>query len=309
MRDDDVHLENTDASGCSALEPPEGYDGERLELLPEPDLRRLRYTLRTAGLTAWTFLVFGLWMCCWPVGWVSRSELRRVRRALLKLWGGGCLKIIHARVVVKGTKPKPPFFMVANHLSYVDIMVLAQQTGTAFVARADMANWPVLGWMMHRCQMLFIKRESMRDSHRVIELIRKVYTKGDAFTVFAEGRCGRGAKVHAFRPSLFEAAARDGFPVHSAALSYETPAGETTAGDSVVWWRWEPIEDHLRRLLSLPGFTATVTYAEEPIVSDNRKVLCQTAHEEVTRMFTPIKQGVLEPLPIPEGLPKYLYEE
>jgi 1-acyl-sn-glycerol-3-phosphate acyltransferase len=280
-----------------------------MELLPEPTLRRLRYTLRMAGLSLWTFLVYGLWIACWPVGWISRSELRHIRRVLLKLWGAGCLRILNIKLVVEGPKPKPPFFMVANHLGYVDIMILAQQTGTSFVARADMAEWPVVGWMMHHCQMLFIKREDRRDAHRVIGLVKNVYKKGDAFTVFAEGRCGRGEKVHDFKPSLFEAPAREGFPVHCAALSYETPEGESPAGDSVVWWRWEPVEDHLRRMLSLPGFTCTLRYAPAPLVSDSRKVLAQASHAEVTRLFTPVKQGLLEPLPPPEGLPKYLYEE
>lgn len=305
MSNEEPMIENADAAGCAILEQDECFVADT----PEVGIRPLRYRLRLAFLLAWTLLAYGLWIASWPLGWATGREIRPIRRACLKLWGAGSLKIVGAKLVVRGKAPAPPFFLVSNHLSYVDIMVLAQQTGTSFVARADMADWPVMGWMMKKCHMLFIKREDLRDTRRVIGMIESIYAKGDAFTVFAEGRCGRGKRVHDFRPSLFQAPAQNGFPVHCAALSYETPPGEPAAGDSVVWWRWEPVGDHLRRMLSLPGYTATISYADEPILSGDRKVLAREAHAAITSLYSPVKLGILEEECPPEGLPKYLYEQ
>lgn len=265
-----------------------------------------RFYWRMSLIVLGTLVAYAVWILCSPFALASPERRRAIRRGILKRWGRAMLRIVRAKVRIEGAPPTPPFFLVANHLSYVDIFLLASQTGCVFVARSDMATWPVLGFMMRTAQQLFIEREQLRDAKRVIGLIAQVLDEKDGMAVFAEARCGRGDCVLPFKPSLFEPAVLRNFPVHCASIHYETPEGYPAAGDNVVWWRWEPIEDHLRRLLTLPGFTATVRYADAPVVGSDRKILARGSHQTVNDIFTPITQGALEELPAPDWLPNYL---
>ncbi|MCC6143893.1 MAG: 1-acyl-sn-glycerol-3-phosphate acyltransferase [Candidatus Hydrogenedentes bacterium] len=272
-------------------------------------MKLLRIGVRLPLLLASVLGVFLLWTICRPVGLVTPLGLRRIRRWLLQGWGWTCLRIVNARVECSGAAPKPPFYLVANHLSYVDIFLLARYAGPVFVARSEMAEWPLFGFMLRQSQMLFIRRGQLRDAPRVLDLLQAQLDAGDGIVIFPEARCTRGVTVQPFKPALLEAAARRSFPVSYATLSYATPEGEPAAGDSVVWWRWEGVHSHLFRLLALPGFTARIDFGPVPVISNDRKVLATTLHQVVLRNFVPIEQGVLEELPMPETAPAALFRE
>jgi len=269
----------------------------------------LRRRLRLFGIVCSTFFVFGLWVCCWPLALASPKAMRPIRRRLLSLWGWACLKLINMKVRIYGRPPAAPAFLVLNHLSYVDIWVMSQRMGPVFVAKADMRTWPIFGWFMSKCHQIFIKRESLRDSQRVLGLLNEVFDEEDSLVIFAEGRCSEGKEVLAFRPSLFQAAAERGIPVHFAALSFATPDHEMAPADSIAWWRWEPLADHFNRLLSLSSSTATVYYGACPVTSHDRKELARRTHAGCVELFTPIRQGVLEELPPPAEIPLHLFPE
>lgn len=261
----------------------------------------IRYYVKLPLLFAWTFFCWGLWLSALLSTGCSDRRSRALRRPVVRLWGAGLLRILGARVRQEGTPPKPPYFIVSNHLSYVDVFFLAQQMGCVFVARANMQRWPIMGRIASSSQQIFIDRRHARDSMRVMGLIEDVLAKNDGLHVFAESTCSRGAEVCAFKPALFEVAAEKGIPIHCAALSYITPEGEPAASDCVAWWRSEPLSDHLRRLLRLPGFEAVIRYADAPLTGEDRKALAQKAHDQVAALFTPLEQGVLEELDVPKG--------
>jgi 1-acyl-sn-glycerol-3-phosphate acyltransferase len=268
-----------------------------------------RVRLRTFLLAAWTIFVYGLWACCRPFALWQDGPLRPVRRALLKLWGRGALRMAGVRLRIEGPVPAPPFFLVSNHLSYLDIFVLARCTGAVFVGMDEIGAMPVIGYMVRTAQQLLIDRKTQRDAARVIPQIEAILKAGDGVVVFAEARCSRGVDVRPFKPSLFEPAVRLGLPVHCATLHYATPQGCPAAGDSMVWWRWESFTDHLPRLLSLPRSEARVRFAPLPVAAADRKALARACHAVVAEAFEPIAQGVLEDLPPPDDAPKHIYTE
>lgn len=270
---------------------------------------RLRQFRRGTALAFWTLFTFGLWMCCWPVQLVAPQRMRPIRRSLIKFWGAMCLWTLNMKLKVYGRPPKVPFFLVLNHLSYVDIFVLAQQTGAVFVAKADMDTWPIFGWMMRNAHQIFIDRSNFRDSQRVLRLLGDVLDHEDALVVFAEGRCSPGAEVLPFRPSLFQIAAERHYPVHYASISFDTPEGEPAASDSIAWWRWEPLMDHMLRLFSLSRCTATVYYSRTPVVAGCRKELARRTHAGCVELFKPLRQGVLPELPAPPDAPPVYREK
>ncbi len=282
----------------------------RQALVEHPSLWvEMRRHLRLAGIVLSTLLVFGMWVCCWPVSMVAPGQMRPIRRQLIKLWSRMCLAIIGMKLSTYGRAPKPPCFLVANHISHVDIWVMGALTGAVFVAKADMKTWPLMGWFMSCSHQIFIKRESLRDATRVIGLLNEVLDEQDALVVFAEGRCSPGAEVLSFRPSLLQVAAERNFPVHYAAITYATAEGEPAASDSISWWRWEPLADQMKRMLRLSGSTAKVYFCQHPVQSMDRKELARRAEAGCRELFEPISQGVLEELPPPPDIPAHLFPE
>lgn len=266
-------------------------------------IRSFRYWTRLILILVWTLFVYGLYLCCWPFYGFQLQRLRGLRRRLFKVWGGLACWLLGMRLTVEGPVPKPPFMLVSNHISYVDIFLMARLTGTVFVAKSEMEHWPVIGPMMQGTHMMFINRVSGRDALRVIDDIKVELQHKDALTVFPEGICTSGATIEKFFPALFEAPASMGKEVHVAAIHYATPPGEAAAGDDVVWWRWEPVGEHLQRLLRLPYFETTIRFAENPIAPSSRKAMAQAAHHCALDLFTPVAQGVLPELPAPpEGI-------
>jgi 1-acyl-sn-glycerol-3-phosphate acyltransferase len=207
---------------------------------------------------------------------------------------------------VEGAPPKAPFFLVANHLGYIDVIVLSRVLGCTFIAKGDMESWPVFGWMMRNAQQLFIRREDFRDSSRAIGAIQETIRAGDGIVVFAEARCTSGADVAQFKPALLQAPVNLGLPVHYAALYYETPPGEPTASDTIVWWRWEPLQQQMGRMLRLSRGTARIRFGDAPVSGKDRKEVARAAYAGVCALFKPIEQGVLKELPAPDDLPKHL---
>ncbi len=282
----------------------------RRALVEHPSLWvETRRFLRLGGIVLSTIAVFCMWVCFWPVSLLAPKLMRPIRRQLIKLWCRTCLAIIGMKLRVYGRTPKPPCFLVANHISYVDIWVMGALTGAVFVAKADMQTWPLMGWFMACSHQIFIKRESLRDATRVIGLLNQVLDEQDALVVFAEGRCSPGAEVLSFRPSLLQVAAERHFPVHYAALTYATPEGEPAPSDSISWWRWEPLADQMKRMLRLSGSTATVYFGQSPVLSTDRKELARKTEEGCRELFQPIGQGVLEELPPPPDIPAHLFPE
>ena len=169
--------------------------------------------------------------------------------------------------------PNSPFLLVSNHLSYVDVVVLASQLDCAFIAKADVAGWPVLGFICRTMNTIFINRGRRRSIPGVIAEINDTMYRGLGVVLFAEGTSSGGEKVLPFRSSLLEAAARDRIPVHYASINYVTPDGEPGADRVVCWWGEMTFPDHLFRLLQLPSFQATLVFGSEPIVADDRRIL------------------------------------
>lgn len=187
-------------------------------------MQLLRLSLRIPLLVAWTLALWGGRLLAWPLAWVDARRDRAVRRAFVRAWGRGAARILGMRVVVHGTPPQAPFYLVANHLSYADIFLLQHQTGCTFVARGDLAAWPVIGWLTRSLQVIFVDRESRSDAARVNEIIRHALELGDAMTIFAESRITRGIAVDPFKSALIEPAVRLGIPVHYATIHFgETP--------------------------------------------------------------------------------------
>ncbi len=196
-------------------------------------------------------------------------------------------RIMGLRVEVEGEAPQGRFYLVANHVSYVDIVLLASLIPAAFVAKADLARWPILGWMFLSADTIFIDRGRKRDLLRVMKRVQKCLDRELGVLVFPEGTSSKGEEVLRFKPSLLQLAAERGHAVHYATLSYRAP-GRRPAHQMVCWWDDTPFVRHLLRLLGLPYFEASVRFGNEPIHAGDRKQLAQQLRSAMAASFTPM---------------------
>jgi 1-acyl-sn-glycerol-3-phosphate acyltransferase len=181
----------------------------------------------------------------------------RLQRRLFQWWHRGVCRILGVQVVLQGS-PGDDSLVAANHVSWLDIPVLASVWHGDFLAKAEVADWPVIGSLVRRSGTLLIRRGSPESfRHALAALGRRLHLGGGA-CIFPEGTTTDGRAVRRFQPRLFEAAARCDAWVQPVALRYFGPDGELHPlapfiGDDAFL-------PHLLRLLRGPAIRVEVAF-------------------------------------------------
>ena len=249
----------------------------------------MRQTLRLSLMGAWTLLCYLAWLPVAIVALVSGRWSRRWNEFAVRTWTGGLVRALGLEVDVIGTPPSKPFFMVANHLSYLDILVLGARLGPTFISKHELASWPVVGHLARVTGVIFVNRDRKRDAVRVLNEIDTAVEHGAGVVLFPEGTSHKGDRIYPLKTALLEWAAKKRYPVHAVSLSYRTPDRGFAAGDDICWWGDAPFAAHFLNLLTIPKVTATMTFSPEPVVEDNRSILGSRLHEMLTERFIPVE--------------------
>jgi len=248
-------------------------------------LRTLRRILFAAPVTAFAYgwaLTASIFLRPWP-GLRVRQQGRAFR-----LWCRTLCRLFGVRVMTTGRPPRPPFFLVSNHLSYIDILVLGTELPCVFVAKAEIDAWPLFGALCRSVNTIFIDRRAKRELPHVLRTIETTLAAGQGVVIFPEGTSWAGDRVLPFRSSLLDLPARLGYAVHHATLSYRVPEGAAPAHLAVTWWGDMPLRPHLREFLRLPWVEAELRFGAEPIADDDRKRLTERLREAVAERFRPV---------------------
>jgi len=248
-----------------------------------------RLIVRAIALSALTFGVYALLLFGLAV--IRRSSRRRARWQSLMLhrWAQIAAFILGLNIDARCNAPAAPFLLVSNHLSYVDVVVLASRLECSFVAKKDVESWPIIGALCRSVGTIFIDRSNRRDLARVNREIAQALEEGRGVVLFAEGTSTNASSVLPFRSSLLEAAAIQGFPVSYAAVTYRVLANEPPANLSVCWWGDMTFGSHFAGLLRLTRIQSTVTFGSDQIRADDRKVVADRLWFEVKRLFVPVE--------------------
>jgi 1-acyl-sn-glycerol-3-phosphate acyltransferase len=249
----------------------------------------IRLWIRFPLIIFWTLSLWSLRLAIWPFVIRNPRLDYHIRRVIFRFYCHGLALLFGMRVKITGPVPKAPFYLVSNHLSYMDVYLLAYATGCTFVARGDLAHWPVIGAISKSLHVIFIDRERKKDTLRVNDIIGHQIENGDGVVVFAESRISPGRDVAPFKSAVLASAVELNLPVYYATISYKTNEGGLPANKAVAWWRPEPVFFHVFRLLKQPGFTATLHFGDEPMQSTDRKLLAQDLHLAVQKNFTPLE--------------------
>ncbi len=218
----------------------------------------------------------------WP------RQRARWRGAAFQAFSRSLCWALAVKVTRAGPPPRPPFLLVSNHLSYLDIIVLGSQLPCVFVAKAEIDRWPAFGAMCRSVETIFIDRKARRALHRVLEQIERTLAAGQAIVIFPEGTSGAGDAVLPFRSPLLELAVKLERPVHWAALGYRVKQDAAPVHLTIHWWGDMPLGPHLWTLAQLPGIEAQVVLGSEPVIEPDRKRLSESLHRQVSAAFAPM---------------------
>lgn len=250
-------------------------------------MKSLRASLRLVGIVLATLLMIILLIAGFPFCINNSKRKTRLKNYLIQKWAYGVTKIMGITIRVTGVPPRPPFLLVSNHLSYVDIIPFWRYLPTTFIAKNEIQDWPAIGWMARLLGIVFINRQNNRDLSRVNRIIAKSITSEQGLVFFPEGTSSRGAKVLPFKSSLLHYPAARDFPVHYASISYHIEEdNEHRAGKEICWWGDMDFASHFWNLLHIKSFEAKLHFGQNPVQYNDRKKLALTLHKKIKTNFT-----------------------
>ena len=185
--------------------------------------RYVRTCVHVSAGVATTMLVFPL---------VSPAR----RRALVKRWSLRLLRILAVEARLRGDigAMGGNVLVVANHVSWLDIFVLNSVHPVRFVAKSELARWPIVGAMIRRAGTLFVERGKRCDTHRVNDHVALVLASGDVVTIFPEGTTTDGLDMLPFKSSLLQPIVEAEGHVQPVAIRYRAPDGTSSVAPAYV---------------------------------------------------------------------------
>jgi 1-acyl-sn-glycerol-3-phosphate acyltransferase len=206
------------------------------------------------ALRATAHVVRGLWTIRTEFGRLTPSQTQ----FLVREWTRRMLVILGVDLVVQGTPPEQgPLLQVANHVSWLDILVMNAARPSRFVSKSDARRWPLLGSLITGAGTLYIERSNRRAAMRMVHHMAERLESGDILSVFPEGTTGDGSEMLPFHANLLQAAIAARAPVLPVGLRFEDSqrggphaapvyVGDTTLIASI----WATLSaDHLRAVV------------------------------------------------------------
>ena len=226
-------------------------------------------------------LAFSL-AACVLAWWLMRlrGRITLVRRA--QWLHGSCRRVLRAfgiQVQVHGHSPAHGL-VVANHLSYLDIMIFGSVMPCFFVAKAEIAGWPYFGKAARTGATIFIDRSSRASTREVARQISERLSLPIPVLLFPEGTSTDGSTVLRFHSSLFEPAVAAPAAITAAAVRYILHDG---AERDLCWFDDTLFLPHLWKTLGTSGFSAELTFGEPHFYPD-RRTASAAAHDDVAAM-------------------------
>jgi len=167
--------------------------------------------------------------CAFWILWIKFPRLSREQKLeQIKTWSRNTLKILGIQVVHETsltpieTSPSP-LMLVANHVSWVDALIIQSIQPSIFVAKSEVKNWPVVGSIATGCGVVFVDRGSPSSARRMVDELSSALHHGYCVAGFPEGTSSEGHTVSLFHANLFEAAINHDIQVQPLAIRYTNP--------------------------------------------------------------------------------------
>lgn len=154
----------------------------------------------------------------------------------VQAWAMALLGHLGIALQVRGPVPRQgPVLLVANHLSWLDIVVIHAAGHCRFVSKSDVQGWPLIGALATAAGTLYIERSTRRDALRVVHQMADALRAGEVLAVFPEGTTGDGRTLLPFHANLLQAAVSAPAPVQPVGLRFiDAATGATTCAPSYI---------------------------------------------------------------------------
>jgi 1-acyl-sn-glycerol-3-phosphate acyltransferase len=141
-------------------------------------------------------------------------------KAAINRWMQRLTRVLGLTVEAVQIPADTPALLVANHISWLDIIAIASVCPARFLAKDVVRQWPFIGPLMALSGTLFIRRDSITDLHATNQTLTHALSAGQRIAIFPEGTTTDGRDMKPFRPGLFEAARSAACEVQPVAVSY-----------------------------------------------------------------------------------------
>jgi 1-acyl-sn-glycerol-3-phosphate acyltransferase len=230
--------------------------------------------------------------------WLAgRSSMR-----VAQLWQRFVCALMGVRVTVVGAPASArPLLLLANHTSWLDIPVLASVAPVSFIAKSEVADWPVVGFLAKAQRSVFVDRKRRHATGAHADEVAGRLSRGDIMVLFAEGTSSDGNKVLPFRSALVGAAQRaieaDGAAtLQPVAIAYQKMLGLPLGRQHrplVAWYGGASLLPHLKRILSEGGVDVSVVFGppRRLAANDDRKAATEEAGRLVRKVVAALNAG------------------
>lgn len=233
----------------------------------------LRAARRAVALSFGLLLAVGLFWLRRLRGPMTLVDRARWLQQACKL----ILKCVGIHYEVEGTPPQRGV-LVANHLTYMDVLVISAATPCFFVAKMEIDSWPFFGMTARMGGTLFLDRSSLASAEAVSAMIAERLALPVPVLFFPEGTSTDGTEVWRFHSRLFEPPVAAGAQITAAAIEYVAHDGRPER--DLCWYGDDAFVPHLGRTLDVPGISARVSFGE-PRVYGHRREAADATHDEI----------------------------
>ena len=245
-------------------------------------MRIFRYVWRLPALLLHvTFGLFAVAVLMGPVGRALTIAGERGDQWGIRTWSRLMMRCFGMRVTRVGTPLAGGVMFVANHVSWIDITLLHSQRVVGFVAKSEIARWPLVGWLASSAGTIYHHRGDNESLHGVMHQMLQRLQDGKAIGVFPEGRTCNGREINTFHARIFQPAVLAECSVQPVALKY----GAGGSAQTVV--AFQPRENFLQnfwRLLGEPARPVEVHFLEPTHASaeqGGRRRLAEVCRERI----------------------------
>ncbi|MDY6992096.1 MAG: lysophospholipid acyltransferase family protein [Pseudomonadota bacterium] len=217
--------------------------------------------------------------------------VKRWRTTVVQMWSQRLCRLCGLQINCSGQIASAPTLFVANHISWLDIFALLATFPMTFVAKQEVARWPVIGWLVQRVGTLFIARGQFRAAAEVSARMTTALGHQTNILFFPEGTSTRGDMVKRFHARLFQAAIETEAWVQPIALRYPHEAG---LNPSAPYVDDDNLFNHLWQILEASPLSLEICFCT-PISAQHqkRRELAEYARAEIMQVLKPYQQSEL----------------
>ena len=216
---------------------------------------------------------------------MAGRPVTRLGTPVIRLWAAQALASLGLRYMQVGTPMRGAGAFVANHASWIDIVALQRAAAPFLVSKAEVRDWPLVGFVGRAIGTMFIDRRPAEAKRQEAELLVRL-GRGDRMALFPEGTSTDGQRVLPFKSTLFAAFFAPSLggevAVQPVTIAYRAPAGLPRS--FYAWWGEMEFAGHARDVLARSaGGTVTLTFHPPLRLADfpDRKALANAADAAV----------------------------